>query len=469
MLPATTITRIPSHQKIPEITESTASLLEKANEKFDHLKKTPTSLMPWINSLPKGAELHIHLLGSIYPSELLHIAINNKLMFDPQTCLFSKQEDQSWFTKAKPVSAEELLTNSDYLTSFENAVSMRNTAHSKVNPHDHFMYKCFTVIESVISNAKPDEIYHLIELVRRNACRQHIRYIELMVGLSAVQQIVETLSQHSTCEDPKINFIIELSRLQTEDTFREQVLQSIQLIQKCPKIKAYNIVGPEDNPNSQWNFNNQMAVINQCYQLQSTPIVLHAGELTSQYATPLSMSDRIEKSILEGHAVRIGHGVCLDSSTDPGRVMTLMKTRRIAVEICLTSNDKILNVTGKHHPIRTYVKEGVKVVIASDDPGVNLEDLNDQFYRLVYEHHFDLHHLIEFTRNSLEYSLLSGESIFENGDVKRFTHLFENCDKPNWVPCTQAKIIMEQSPKAKEQVGHERDLVAYLMKLVELG
>lgn len=443
-----------------------SSLIERASSKFEHFKKVPTTLRTWINLLPKGAELHLHLLGAIYPADLLKIAIRNKLMFDPSSCLFSKSET-NWWGRNQLVSAEELMTNSEYLTKYENAISMRNVRHSTNNPHDHFMYKCFSVIESIIANSKPDEVLHLITIVKRNARRQHIRYIELMVGLQALQQFSETILLSASSDNPKVNFIIEISRLQPDNLFLSQLIQSIDLIKKYPMIRAFNIVGPEDNPNSQNNFERQMEMIHHFYAIQPIPVVLHAGELTSQYATPLSMCDRIKKSILEGHAMRIGHGVCLDASTDPHSVITLMKTNRIAIEICLASNDKILGVQGKEHPIHTYVNEGVKVVIASDDPGVNLEDLNDQFNRLVYQHAFDLKHLIEFTRNSLEYSLLPGESIFEDGDVNRFTKVFIGCDQPDWIPSPKALAIMKHSQKAEEQVGHERNLATYLMKLAD--
>ena len=56
-----------------------------------------------------------------------------------------------------------------------------------------------------------------------------------------------------------------------------------------------------------------------------------------------------------------------------------MSHENVLVEICLTSNDVILNVTGDHHPLPMYLKFGVPVALATDDPGVSRGDITQEF------------------------------------------------------------------------------------------
>ena len=59
--------------------------------------------------------------------------------------------------------------------------------------------------------------------------------------------------------------------------------------------------------------------------------------------------------------------------------MVMMKDRAVLVEICLTSNDVILNVKGADHPLPDYLKAGVPVTLASDDEGVARIDLSSEY------------------------------------------------------------------------------------------
>ena len=60
---------------------------------------------------------------------------------------------------------------------------------------------------------------------------------------------------------------------------------------------------------------------------------------------------------------RIGHGVDVMQESDPEALLRMMAHENVLVEICLTSNDVILNVTGDHHPLPMYLKFGVPVAL----------------------------------------------------------------------------------------------------------
>ena len=78
--------------------------------------------------------------------------------------------------------------------------------------------------------------------------------------------------------------------------------------------------------------------------------------------------------------------------------------RTVLVEIALTSNDVILGVKGKRHPLRTYLKYGVPVALVTDDPGVARSSLTLEFLKAVDEQGLDYGTLKRMVRNSLEFS-----------------------------------------------------------------
>ena len=83
-----------------------------------------------------------------------------------------------------------------------------------------------------------------------------------------------------------------------------------------------------------------------------------------------------------------------------------MARKKIAVEICLTSNDLILGVKGDAHPFPVYRKYGVPVVIATDDEGVSRSDMTQEYLRLVQSYNLSYREVKRIARDSLQYSFV---------------------------------------------------------------
>jgi len=94
--------------------------------------------------------------------------------------------------------------------------------------------------------------------------------------------------------------------------------------------------------------------------------------------------------------------------------LRMMARENVLVEICLTSNDVILNATGDRHPLPMYLKFGVPVALATDDPGVSRGDITQEFERAAETYHLNYQELKRFARASLEYSFLPGESLWKS-------------------------------------------------------
>ena len=112
------------------------------------------------------------------------------------------------------------------------------------------------------------------------------------------------------------------------------------------------------------------------------PVTLHAGELAPGLVPPEGLRFHIRQAIAIAGAQRIGHGVDVMYEDQPYELLKTMADRHILVEINLTSNDVILGIQGKDHPLPLYRKYGVPVALSTDDEGVSRIDLTHEYSRL---------------------------------------------------------------------------------------
>ena len=98
-------------------------------------------------------------------------------------------------------------------------------------------------------------------------------------------------------------------------------------------------------------------------------------------------------------------------------LLRMMADKKVLVEVCLTSNDVILGVTGDRHPLPMYLKYGVPVTLATDDPGVSRGDITQEYQRAAETYHLSYPDLKKFARASLAFSFLPGESIWKDSAV----------------------------------------------------
>jgi len=112
----------------------------------------------------------------------------------------------------------------------------------------------------------------------------------------------------------------------------------------------------------------------------------------------------IRDSVEKGHALRIGHGAGVMYEDGALALLKEMASRRILVEIALSSNDLVLGIRGGRHPLRTYLKYGVPVALVTDDAGVARSTLTLEFRKGVEEQGLDYRTLKQMARNSLAYA-----------------------------------------------------------------
>src|SRR5437763_16397367 len=98
-----------------------------------------------------------------------------------------------------------------------------------------------------------------------------------------------------------------------------------------------------------------------------------------------------------------------------------MAQRRVMVEICLSSNDLILGVSGSQHPLATYMQYGVPVALATDDEGVSRSEISREFLKAAEDQGLGYVQLKMMTRNSLQHAFIAGGSLWS--DARKFVPL----------------------------------------------
>jgi adenosine deaminase len=187
-----------------------------------------------------------------------------------------------------------------------------------------------------------------------------------------------------------------------------QMVLAFELMKADPRWVAFNLVQPEDGPVSLADYERQMQMLQFLRPLYpGEHVTLHAGELVAGLAPPADLRFHIRDAVIVAGAERIGHGVDITLERDPPSLLRTMARRHVLVESPLVSNCQILEVCGRRHPIRLYVRSGVPVALATDDEGVSRSDMTDQYEQAAVAQGFGYRALKRFAQDSLRYSFLS--------------------------------------------------------------
>jgi adenosine deaminase len=169
-------------------------------------------------------------------------------------------------------------------------------------------------------------------------------------------------------------------------------------------------------------------------------LTLHAGELTPGLVPPDGLTFHVRESVMTARAERIGHGVDIMHEDEPYELLKEMARRKVLVEICLSSNDLILGVSGPQHPLRTYLQYGVPVALATDDEGVSRSEISREFLRGAQEQGLGYIQLKTMARNSLHYAFIAGASLWN--DARKFVPVAQ---------CAKDVVVMKLSSSGCRQ------------------
>ena len=223
------------------------------------------------------------------------------------------------------------------------------------------------------------------------------------------------------------------------------------------KVVALNLVQAEDALPSMQNFSVQMQMLDFLHnQYPSAHITLHAGELAPGMVPPDGLSFHIRSSVLIGRAERIGHGVDIMHEDNPYELLRELARRNVMIEICLTSNDVILGISGKEHPLATYIKYGVPVALATDDEGVSRSEISREYLKAAIDQGLGYIQLKTMARTSLQFAFIPGASLWSDAKTFRRAPACAN-DAATQFPSPACQQFLAGSEKARLQWELEKD------------
>lgn len=436
---------VPSSAQPARTAETGATARARAH--FDSIRMSPPQLRAFLGAMPKGADLHNHLSGAVYAERYIEWAAAagaciNTATWSVDTC------DPS------AVAAQQVLQNPVLYRQVVDAWSMRNWQLSGQSGHDHF-FDTFGRFGAAGYGRTGDMLADVAQLEQSNG----VGYAELMltfdngaasrmgrrIGFNGSARAMRdkllaagfrdtlraALPQLDSAEARMralldcdsampsdacamtIRYLYQVGRGGSPEQVCAQIIAGFEFAEMDHRAVGFNLVQPEDYPVPLRDFSLQMRMIDELRPLyHAAHISLHAGELAPGLAPPEELRFHIRSSIDTGHAERIGHGVAVMSEDRPEELLRAMARRGTLVEVCLTSNDVILGVSGSEHPLATYLRFGVPVALATDDPGVSRGDMTREFERAVEEQGLGYDDLKRLARNSLEYSFAEGKSLW---------------------------------------------------------
>ena len=211
-------------------------------------------------------------------------------------------------------------------------------------------------------------------------------------------------------------FIAQILRNSSLDDVFLQTAIAAALIRAEPQVVALNYVQSEDNLVARRDYTRHMQIV--AFLARDVPVALHAGELWLGYVPPPDLTFHIRQAVEIARARRIGHGVDLAFEHDMHDLLAEMRARPVVVEINLSSNDIILGVRGKDHPLPTYLAAGVPVVLSTDDAGVSRINLANEYFRAARDYGLSYRTLKAIARNALIHSFLDERQ--KRDELERF-------------------------------------------------
>ena len=458
--------------------------------------------------MPKGADLHMHLTGSVYAETFLANAATDNLCVNTATLSFKKNIGTTRSIPPQPVCGEgnvaaaSAFKNQKLYDALVDSFSMRSFVPSSgISGHDQF----FATFDRFNGTSKV-HLGEWLDEVATRAASQNEQYLEIMQtpGFANAAKLGyqfgwpdqrhhprRTSSTSATSSSPpasatkspliatnspppsppatriehcgepaataacsvKIRFLGQVLRAFPPQQVFAQTLLYFELASTDPDVVGINFVQPEDAYMSMSEYHRQMLMLDYLHSVYPrVHISLHAGELAPGLVPPAGLSFHIREAVDLGHAERIGHGVDIMYEHDPQLLLKELADRHIMVEINLTSNDVILNITGSHHPLPVYRAANVPVALSTDDEGVSRIDLTHEYTRAALDFNLTYLDLKNMARTSLEHSFLPGASLWQQPD--NFTRTAPACANQTLgseTPTAKCLDLLKSSDKAAQQ------------------
>jgi adenosine deaminase len=485
-------------------------------------KQGEVALHTFLLDFPKGADLHSHLSGAVYAETLIRDAAADGVCVDVSALRFVQPPCAAPLVPATQLSGNIDRQNQLLYDKLIDALSLRSfVATPSWSGHDQF----FAVFDR--DDALKDHTAEWVDEAAGRAAAQNNQYLELMVtpefshaaqtaqqiGWSAAlgqgdtqafaqfrqQLVAQGLAQEvktdrdavtqaegerkktEQCGTPQaasacqveVRYLYQVLRDNAPEVVFAQLILGFETVHAGMAAKddtwvGINMVRPEDDFVSMRDYTLHMKMVGYLHSVYpDVPISLHAGELTFGLVPPDGLTFHIHQAVEIAGAERIGHGVDVMYEDKPQQLLKELAQKHVMIEINLTSNDGILGVSGKNHPLQAYIDAKVPVALSTDDEGVSRIDLTHEYVRAATDDNLTYANLVKMARTGMEHSFLSGASLWPYQD--HFAAPVKVCEQDTLggpSPSAACKAFLDSSEKATAQWEFERRLTEFQSKYI---
>jgi len=447
-----------------------------AQRQFHRIRGNPLELRAFLERMPKGGDLHLHISGAVYAETFIREAGEDNLCVDLATLTVVPNRGTTGNLPPKPacpensVAASSAFADQKLYDRLINAFSMRSfIPFAGTSRHDQF----FSTFDRFVRINPQKHLGEWLDEVSRRAAAQNEQYLEVMhtpdfaqaaklgheVGWTGnlaetrnallsnglrnnVQEDREELDRAEADRERlegcsasektgpcgvQVRYLFQVLRGFPPEQVFAQTLLGFELASVDPRVVGINFVMAEDWYMPMREYHRQMEMLDYLHSVYpKVHISLHAGELAPGLVPPDGLKFHIREAVELAHAERIGHGVDVMHEREPHQLLREMASKKIAVEINITSNDLILGISHGEHPLPLYRASGVPVVLCTDDEGVSRIDLTHEYLRAVNDFGLTYLDLKNIARASLRYSFLpADEKGREEAELERRFRAFE--------------------------------------------
>jgi adenosine deaminase len=479
---------------------------QRAARAFEKARANPLALRAFLVRMPKGGDLHNHLDGAVYAESRIRAGAQDGLCVALEGFSFWKPERLTQDDPPNPVCADgrvpvaQAFRDQRLYDAIVDAFSMRSFAPTPGRTgHDHF----FDTFAKFVGTDSP-HVGEWLDEVATRAAAQNEQYLEIMptvdfthtaiiskqigwredlAGLRgdllaaelrddvAVARTVLDKAENlrrtregcgqageaAACK-VQIRYVYQVLRGFPKEQVFAQTLLGFEIAAADSRVVGLNFVMPEDGAISMADYELHMRMIGFLHGIYPrVHISLHAGELAPGLVPPEGLCCHIRLAVEQAHTERIGHGVDVMYEERPYELLKEMALKHVMVEINLTSNDVILGVSGKEHPLPLYRQYGVPVALSTDDEGVSRIDITHEYVRAAETYGLSYSDLKQMARTSLEHSFLPGASLWSAKDI--FTHALAACSADSLganKPSSACVAFLKTSERAQQQWELER-------------
>ena len=407
---------------------------------FISTRHNPLDLRIFLQEMPKGADLHNHLSGSVYAEDYISWGAEDGLCIDIDNYQLRN------CTSPDDLTVAEAIVDRDIHRRLIDALSVRNFKRRDRSGHQQF----FSTFEA-FGVASSERYAEMLADVLATASYQNIVYLELMTSprmgqaMSLANELIwdsDLEAMYNELNQGELSTIVQEAHgaiekmvigaherlgcvkqpkaagCEVEVRFLAQVIRTVEapavfaqvqfgaiLARESSWVVGLNLVASEDDPITLRDYTKQMQAVG--FAKLKSPglkVSLHAGELTLGLVPPRDLRFHIWEAVEIAQADRIGHGIDVIFERNPQKLFHTLRERDVLVEINLTSNAVILGVEGEDHPFRAYLREKVPVALSSDDYGVLRHDLTEDYVRAVESYSLSYSDLKELSYNGVRYA-----------------------------------------------------------------